>query len=172
MYNPPGSWVQPSFLMCTTLLFPMYIPFVSYVQTLLIAAYMTKNNTYILDFSLPFPSKWINMCVDIWVPPPRRSKNSGSGAPTNRIPGPPLFLMLPPPPPPSPQHKDDAPYFLNVTYMYSPLYTTNTAMKIPFMYSFSWIARGLSPNFHIHVSVSDLYIPRIGPHTVFSCSRI
>ena len=32
--------------------------------------------------------------------------------------------------------------------------------------------RGLSPNFPIHVSVSDLYIPRIGPHTVFSCSRI
>jgi hypothetical protein len=24
--------------------------------------------------------------------------------------------------------------------------------------------RGLSPNFYIHVSVSDLYIPRIGPH--------
>ena len=24
--------------------------------------------------------------------------------------------------------------------------------------------RGLSPNFHIHVSVSYLYIPRIGPH--------
>jgi hypothetical protein len=24
--------------------------------------------------------------------------------------------------------------------------------------------RGLSPNFHIHVSVSDLYILRIGPH--------
>ncbi len=24
--------------------------------------------------------------------------------------------------------------------------------------------RGLSPNFHIHVSVSDLYIPRIGRH--------
>jgi hypothetical protein len=23
---------------------------------------------------------------------------------------------------------------------------------------------GLSPNFHIHVSVSDLYIPRISPH--------
>ncbi len=23
---------------------------------------------------------------------------------------------------------------------------------------------GLSPNFHIHVSVNDLYIPRIGPH--------
>ena len=28
----------------------------------------------------------------------------------------------------------------------------------------------LSPNFHIHVSVSDLYIPRIGPH--ISCSKI
>jgi hypothetical protein len=24
--------------------------------------------------------------------------------------------------------------------------------------------RGLSPNFHIHVSVRDLYIPMIGPH--------
>jgi hypothetical protein len=23
--------------------------------------------------------------------------------------------------------------------------------------------RGLSPNFHSHVSVSDLYVPRIGP---------
>jgi hypothetical protein len=34
---------------------------------------------------------------------------------------------------------------------------------------FLGIAR-LSPNFHIHVSVSDLHIPRIVPH--FSCSRI
>ncbi len=31
---------------------------------------------------------------------------------------------------------------------------------IPFL----WELRGLSPNFHIHVSVSHLYIPRIGPH--------
>jgi hypothetical protein len=27
-----------------------------------------------------------------------------------------------------------------------------------------WELHGLSPNFHIHVSVSDLYIPGIGPH--------
>jgi hypothetical protein len=27
-----------------------------------------------------------------------------------------------------------------------------------------WKLCGLSSNFHIHVSVSDLYIPRIGPH--------
>jgi hypothetical protein len=33
-----------------------------------------------------------------------------------------------------------------------------------------WKLRGLSPNFHIHVSVGDVYIPRIGPH--ISCSRI
>jgi hypothetical protein len=32
-----------------------------------------------------------------------------------------------------------------------------------------WELRGFRPNFHIHVSVSDLYIPRIGPH--ISCSR-
>ncbi len=31
--------------------------------------------------------------------------------------------------------------------------------------------RGLIPNFHIHVSVSDLYIPMISP-PIFSCSRI
>ncbi len=31
--------------------------------------------------------------------------------------------------------------------------------------------RGLSPNFHIHVSVSDLYIPRIGPY-IFLYSRL
>jgi hypothetical protein len=33
-----------------------------------------------------------------------------------------------------------------------------------------WELLGLSPNFHIHVSVSELYIPRIGPH--ISWSRI
>ncbi len=32
--------------------------------------------------------------------------------------------------------------------------------------------RSLNPNFHIHVSLPDLYIPRIGPHTVFNCSKI
>ncbi len=31
--------------------------------------------------------------------------------------------------------------------------------------------RGLSPNFHIHVSVSDLYIPRIGPHILLQQNR-
>jgi hypothetical protein len=35
---------------------------------------------------------------------------------------------------------------------------------------FFWELHGLSPNFHIHVSVRNLYIPRIGPH--ISCSRI
>jgi len=30
---------------------------------------------------------------------------------------------------------------------------------------------GLSPNFHIHVSVSDLYIPRIGPHILLQENR-
>jgi hypothetical protein len=42
-----------------------------------------------------------------------------------------------------------------------------TAFKIPFIFLF-WELRGLGPNFHIHVSVSDFYIPRI----IFSCSRI
>jgi hypothetical protein len=40
-----------------------------------------------------------------------------------------------------------------------------TATEIPFTYSFLGIARPQS-----HLSVNDLYIPRIGPH--ISCSRI
>jgi hypothetical protein len=31
--------------------------------------------------------------------------------------------------------------------------------------------RGLSPNFHIHVSVSDLCIPKIGPHIFLQRNR-
>ncbi len=34
-----------------------------------------------------------------------------------------------------------------------------------------WELSGLSPNFHIHVSVSDLYIPRIGPHIFLHQNR-
>jgi hypothetical protein len=33
-----------------------------------------------------------------------------------------------------------------------------------------WELHGLCPRFHIHLSVRDLYIPRIGPH--ISCSRL
>ncbi len=40
----------------------------------------------------------------------------------------------------------------------------------PIYVFFFWELHGLSPNFHIHVSVSDLCIPRIGPHIFFSCS--
>jgi hypothetical protein len=38
-----------------------------------------------------------------------------------------------------------------------------TATKIPFMFPENEL-HSLSPNFHIHVSARDLYIPRIGPH--------
>ncbi len=34
-----------------------------------------------------------------------------------------------------------------------------------------WELRVLSPNFHIHVSVSDLYIHRIGPHIFLQQNR-
>jgi hypothetical protein len=34
-----------------------------------------------------------------------------------------------------------------------------------------WELRGLSLNFHIHVSVSVLYIPRIGPHIFLQPKR-
>jgi hypothetical protein len=34
-----------------------------------------------------------------------------------------------------------------------------------------WELHGLSTNFHIHVSMSDLYIPRIGPHIFLQQNR-
>jgi hypothetical protein len=34
-----------------------------------------------------------------------------------------------------------------------------------------WELRGLSPNFHSHVSVRNSYIPRIGPHISLQQSR-
>ncbi len=35
-----------------------------------------------------------------------------------------------------------------------------------------WELHGLGPNFHIHVSVSVLYIPRIGPHIFWQQNRM
>jgi hypothetical protein len=39
------------------------------------------------------------------------------------------------------------------------------------MYSHEEELRRLSPDFHIHVSVSDLYIPRIDPHIFLQQNR-
>ncbi len=49
---------------------------------------------------------------------------------------------------------------------------SHTTTKIPFMYSFSGNCTASVPisTFMSHVSVSDLYIPRISPH--ISCTRI
>jgi hypothetical protein len=44
-----------------------------------------------------------------------------------------------------------------------------TAMKNPFLYSQKLC--GLSPNIHIHVSMSDIYIPRISLHTFLQRNR-
>jgi hypothetical protein len=40
---------------------------------------------------------------------------------------------------------------------FSPLFLYHTARKIPFIYSFYWELRGLSLNFHIHMSVRFIY---------------
>jgi hypothetical protein len=47
---------------------------------------------------------------------------------------------------------------------------TATKIENPLYVLLFWKLCGLSPNFHFHVSVSYLSIPRIGPH--ISCSRI
>jgi hypothetical protein len=43
--------------------------------------------------------------------------------------------------------------------------------EIPMHVFLFWELRGLSPNFHIHASVSDLYIPRIGPYIFLQKNR-
>jgi hypothetical protein len=43
-----------------------------------------------------------------------------------------------------------------------------TAMQIPFIYSFSRNSAASGPNYPIHMSVSDLSIPWIGPHISYS----
>ncbi len=43
--------------------------------------------------------------------------------------------------------------------------------EIPIYVFLFWELRGLSPNFHIHVSVSDLFILRIGPHISLQQNR-
>jgi hypothetical protein len=43
--------------------------------------------------------------------------------------------------------------------------------EIPIYVVLFWELRGLSPNFHIHVSVSDFYIPRIGPYIFLQQNR-
>jgi hypothetical protein len=49
----------------------------------------------------------------------------------------------------------------------------HTAKKIPFMYSHfpEKELRGLSPNFHLPLSVSDLCTPRIGPYIFLQQNR-
>jgi hypothetical protein len=49
----------------------------------------------------------------------------------------------------------------------------HTEKKIPFMYSHlpEKELRGLSPNFHLLLSVSDLCTPRIGPHIFLQQNR-
>jgi hypothetical protein len=58
---------------------------------------------------------------------------------------------------------DDLIKFTSVFLLHrKALFCEYTATKIPFLYSFS--GPSLSPNFNIHVSVTDLYIPRISLH--------
>jgi hypothetical protein len=54
-------------------------------------------------------------------------------------------------------------------------YICNTALvhciENPIYVFLFWELRNLSPNFHIHVSVSALYIPRIGSHIFLQQNR-
>jgi hypothetical protein len=63
-----------------------------------------------------------------------------------------------------------ATYFTNLTnilYVEPQQYEQISAVDCnenPISVFLFWELRGLSSNFHIHMSVSDLYIPRNGPH--------
>ncbi len=71
--------------------------------------------------------------------------------------------MTHPPPPATPGVGEK----YSQTILHGP--TSLHCKKNPIYVFLFWKLRGLSLNFHIHESVSNLYIPRIGPH--ISCSR-
>ncbi len=73
-----------------------------------------------------------------------------------------LFHTPPPLPPPHPV----------LSYMWGLLLIRICHCNENPIYVFLfWELRGFSPNFHIHVSVSDLYIPRIAPHIFLQQNR-
>jgi hypothetical protein len=83
-----------------------------------------------------------------------------------------------PPPPPPPPAPGGGHHQLNLklggalgglTGLFTRL--DRTARKIPIYVFHFWELRGLSPNFLIYVSVSDLYIQRIGPHIFLQHNR-
>ncbi len=57
-----------------------------------------------------------------------------------------------------------------VLYIYTTVQRGVHCNENPIFVFLFWEKRGLSPNFHIHVSVRDLYSPRSGLH--ISSSRI
>jgi hypothetical protein len=76
------------------------------------------------------------------------------------------------------QHRNLVLYYTVLYYMYSTSFTHTTPHSMHFVATHCkenpisvflfWELRVFSPNFHIHVFVSGLYIPRIGPHISFS----
>ncbi len=61
-------------------------------------------------------------------------------------------------------------YILHVIVNLCTTHNNTHCNENPIYIFLFWEKRGLSPNFHIHVSVSDLYSPKIGLH--ISSSRI
>ncbi len=55
-------------------------------------------------------------------------------------------------------------------YIYYPMCTVHCKENPIYVFLF-WELRGLSPSVRFHVSVSDLYIPGIGPHIFLQQNR-
>ncbi len=51
------------------------------------------------------------------------------------------------------------------------MYLLDAVHENPIYVFLFWELRGLSPYFHIQVSVSDLYIPKISPHIFLQQNR-
>jgi hypothetical protein len=63
----------------------------------------------------------------------------------------------------SSQTPDTSDFWIPCVFLWRNTVSTHSKENPIYLFLF-WELRGLSPNFHIHVSVSDLYIPRIGSH--------
>jgi hypothetical protein len=68
------------------------------------------------------------------------------------------------------QQEDTTDFWIPCVFLWRNTVSSHSKENPIYVFLF-WELRGLSPNFHIHMSVSDLYIPTIGPHISLQQNR-
>jgi hypothetical protein len=70
-----------------------------------------------------------------------------------------------------PERTDSASFNVNIAFVFLSSSCKVHCNENSIYVLLFWELQDFSPNFHIHVSVSDLYIPRISPHIFLQPNR-